>query len=122
MRKIIIDTHEYVRAGVKEQMDNLQEIPLHVISLWMEKFKESQVYYIADVEQEQGTPAYDILREQKVERLLAVPFKKKAGQLSDLWVWIIRPAIVTMRRCFLPYSFLSQTVWLQKNNRSSCSI
>lgn len=73
-RKIIIDTHEYVRAGVKEQMDNLQEIPLHVISLWIEKFKESQVYYIANLEQEQGTPAYDILREQKVERLLAVPF------------------------------------------------
>lgn len=86
MRKIIIDTHEYVRAGVKEQMDNLQEIPLHVISLWMEKFKESQVYYIADVEQEQGTPAYDILREQKVERLLAVPLKKDGAIIGFVGV------------------------------------
>lgn len=75
-REIIIDTHEYVRGGITEQIDNLQEVPLQVISVWMEKFKESQAYYIADLKQEQGTPAYDILREQEIERLLAVPLKK----------------------------------------------
>ena len=42
----------------------------------MERFKKGEVYYIADAEQEKGYPSYEMLVEQKVQRLLTVPLKK----------------------------------------------
>ena len=35
-----------------------------------------EVYYIADTKQEKGYPSYEMLVEQKVQRLLTVPLKK----------------------------------------------
>lgn len=39
----------------------------------MQKFEESNVYYIPDLELEKGTPHYEILKMQDINRLLAVP-------------------------------------------------
>lgn len=72
-RQIVINTYEYTLDHVSEEKDNLQEVPLEVISRWMDKFRESKVYYIPTLEQEKGTPTYDMLTEQNVNRLLAVP-------------------------------------------------
>ena len=44
--KTINNTHEYVREGVTEQKDNLQEVPIQVISAWMDSFQKNEVYYI----------------------------------------------------------------------------
>lgn len=43
---------EYVRNGVSEQIDNLQELPVELVANWMERFREDQVYYIASLEQQ----------------------------------------------------------------------
>ena len=72
-RQIVINTYEYTLDHVTEEKDNLQEVPLEVISRWMDKFRESKVYYIPTLEQEKGTLTYDMLMEQNVNRLLAVP-------------------------------------------------
>lgn len=85
-RNIIVNTHEYVKNGVSQQMDNLQEIPLDVIAVWMEKFREYQVYYIPSLEQEKGSPTYEILKEQEIERLLAVPLKDEGAIIGFLGV------------------------------------
>ncbi len=85
-RNIIVNTHEYVKNGVSQQMDNLQEIPLDVIAVWMEKFRKYQVYYISSLEQEKGSPSYEILKEQDIERLLAVPLKNEGTIIGFLGV------------------------------------
>lgn len=72
-RQIVINTYEYTLDHVSEEKDNLQEVPIEVISRWMDKFRESKVYYIPTLEQEKGTPTYEMLEEQNVNRLLAVP-------------------------------------------------
>lgn len=72
-RQIVINTYEFTLDHVSEEKDNLQEVPLEVISRWMDKFRESKVYYIPTLEQEKGTMAYEMLEEQNVDRLLAVP-------------------------------------------------
>ena len=70
---ILTNTYEYVKDQVTEQQENLQGIPVEVISSWMQKFEESNVYYILDLELEKGTPHYEILKMQDINRLLAVP-------------------------------------------------
>ena len=70
---ILTNTYEYVKDQVTEQQENLQGIPVEVISIWMQKFEESNVYYIPDLELEKGTPHYEILKMQDINRLLAVP-------------------------------------------------
>lgn len=75
-KQIVINTYEYAAEGVSCQIDNLQEVPLSVIEVWMDRFKKGEVYYIADTKQEKGYPSYEMLVEQKVQRLLTVPLKK----------------------------------------------
>lgn len=72
-RQIVINTYEYTLDHVSEEKDNLQEVPIEVISRWMDRFRESKAYYIPTLEQEKGTPTYEMLEEQNVNRLLAVP-------------------------------------------------
>lgn len=72
-RQIVINTYEYTLDHVSEEKDNLQEVPIEVISRWMDRFREAKAYYIPTLEQEKGTPTYEMLEEQNVNRLLAVP-------------------------------------------------
>ena len=75
-KQIVINTYEYAAEGVSCQIDNLQEVPLSVIEVWLDRFEKGEVYYIADTKQEKGYPSYEMLVEQKVQRLLTVPLKK----------------------------------------------
>lgn len=72
-RNTVINTYEVVREGVTPQIDNLQEVPLNVIDHWMERFRQEQVYYMDDLEQEKGFVSYEMLQAQNVWRLLTVP-------------------------------------------------
>lgn len=84
-RQIVINTHEYTIDNVTQQKDNLQEVPIKVIARWMEEFQKEKAYYISELEQERGTPTYEMLLEQNVERLLTVPLlenKKVIGFLG----------------------------------------
>ncbi len=76
IRQVTYNTYECTKEHVSRQIDNLQEIPLSTISTWMKKFEESKVYYVADLEQEKGTPTYEILAVQNIDQLLAVPLSK----------------------------------------------
>lgn len=76
-KNILVNTYEYVEGDdVVAQMDNLQEVPIDVISVWMESFKKFQPYYIFDVESEKKDKAYAMLKEQDIYCLLAVPIIK----------------------------------------------
>ena len=76
-RDVLVNTYEYVRGQeVTAQKDNLQEVPVSVIDVWMESFRRSKVYYMSDLEQERGRRSYEMLQDQRVWRLLAVPLLK----------------------------------------------
>ena len=76
-RNVLVNTYEYVRGQVTAQKDNLQEVPVEVIDVWMQSFRKKEAYYIPNLEQERGLPSYEMLQEQQVWRLLAVPLLKE---------------------------------------------
>ncbi len=80
------NTYEYVRAGVVAQKENLQAVPVDVISVWMECFQRDEVYFMENLNQEKGSVSYDMLEDQEVWRLLAVPLKKKKKIIGFLGV------------------------------------
>lgn len=72
-KTFLVNTYEAVKPGIVPQLDNLQEVPVEVIAHWMEHFRQENVYYMDDLEQEKNFASYEMLREQNVWRLLAVP-------------------------------------------------
>lgn len=85
-KNIIINTYEYVNDGVTSQKDNLQKVPMEAVTQWIKIFKEEKPYYISDINQEKGTEAYNILREQNVSKLIAVPLKRDGDIIGFLGV------------------------------------
>ena len=85
-RKALDNTYEYVKEGVTPQIDNLQGVDLSVIDGWMECFKEDKPYYMSKLEQENGRESYEVLQEQDINRLLAVPIKEKGKFIGFLGV------------------------------------
>lgn len=76
-KNALVNTYEAVKEGITPEIDNLQEVPVEVIDHWMEQFRKEQIYYMDDVEQEKGYASYEMLRNQNVWRLLAVPLRKE---------------------------------------------
>lgn len=86
-RDVLINTFEYICGQeVSAQMDNLQEVPVSVIKVWMQNFRQGRSYYMSDLEQEQGQPSYEMLKAQQVWRLLAVPLMKGGAMVGFLGV------------------------------------
>lgn len=86
-RDVLINTFEYICGQeVSAQMDNLQEVPVSVIEVWMQKFRQGRSYYMSDLEQERGQPSYEMLKAQQVWRLLAVPLMKGGAVVGFLGV------------------------------------
>ena len=80
------NTFEFTEKNVSIQKDNLQALPLELISAWMAKFRQEQVYYMPTLEQERGSDTYEVLAAQGVERLLAVPLMKERAVVGFLGV------------------------------------
>ena len=74
---IITNTHEYVRNGMKAYRDELQRIPVTVISAWMKNFEKNDVYYIEDIDSEKGTGVYEIVKTHGVVSMLEMPLIKE---------------------------------------------
>lgn len=74
-KNIVCNTYEYARDHVTKEKENLQGVPIALIAEWMEAFKRSQVYYISDLEEKRGTSFYDLIHEQNISHLLAVPLQ-----------------------------------------------
>lgn len=86
-RDVLINTFEYICGQeVSAQMDNLQEVPVSVIEVWMQNFQQGRSYYMSDLEQERGQPSYEMLKAQQVWRLLAVPLMKGGAVVGFLGV------------------------------------
>ena len=86
-RDVLINTFESICGQkVSAQMDNLQEVPVSVIEVWMQKFRQGRSYYMSDLEQERGQPSYEMLKAQQVWRLLAVPLMKGGAVVGFLGV------------------------------------
>lgn len=75
-RDVAVNTHEFVRDGVSAEKDNLREVPMEVISSWMEAFERKGIYFMENVEQVKGAEQYNELKRQSVQSLLAVPLQR----------------------------------------------
>lgn len=84
--KALKNTYEHVRAGVNAQIENLQDVPIDVISIWMASFEKNEAYFMSTLDQEKGSASYNMLQEQQVDRLLAVPLKKQDEIIGFLGV------------------------------------
>ena len=85
-RDVVVNTHEFVRDGVSAEKDNLREVPMEVISSWMEAFARDGIYFMENVEQVKGAEQYKELKRQSVQSLLAVPLQREKHIIGFLGV------------------------------------
>ena len=85
-RDVAVNTHEFVRDGVSAEKDNLREVPMEVISSWMEAFERKGIYFMENVEQVKGAEQYNELKRQSVQSLLAVPLQREKRIIGFLGV------------------------------------
>lgn len=69
------NTFEWCANGVEPQKDNLQNIPPENITRWINEFKKNNSIVIFNLEniKELFYPEWEILHEQNIQRLIAVP-------------------------------------------------
>ncbi len=74
-RQTTSNLYEYTVEGVAPEIDKLQDVPLSVISYWMDRFREDGTFYISDVKKEvdEDTDTYRLLKMQNIKKLIAVP-------------------------------------------------
>ena len=85
-RNVCTNTYEYAMNGVTAEKDNLQEVPMEMLDIWMDSFRKNGLYYIPDIEEEQGEPYYETLKMQDITRLLAVPLNSDGKIIGFLGV------------------------------------
>lgn len=85
-RNVCTNTYEYAMNGVTAEKDNLQEVPVEMLDIWMDSFRKNGLYYIPDIEEEQGQPYYETLKMQDITRLLAVPLNSDGKIIGFLGV------------------------------------
>ena len=85
-RNVCVNTYEYAMNGVTAEKDNLQEVPMEMLDIWMDSFRKNGLYYIPDIEEEQGQPYYETLKMQNITRLLAVPLNSDGKIIGFLGV------------------------------------
>ena len=69
------NTYEWNGEGVTPQIDNLQMVPVEVVDLWFERFKNEGEFFITSLESDVDTNSdtYKILEPQGIESLMAAP-------------------------------------------------
>ena len=80
------NTYEYAMNGVTAEKDNLQEVPMEMVESWIDSFRKQGLFYIPDIEKEQGKPYYETLKMQDITRLLAVPLNSDGKIIGFLGV------------------------------------
>lgn len=85
-RNVCTNTYEYAMNGVTAEKDNLQEVPMEMLDIWMDSFRKNGLYYIPDIEEEQGQPYCETLKMQDITRLLAVPLNSDGKIIGFLGV------------------------------------
>lgn len=62
------------------------QLPLSMIATWMKQFQKGRTFYIANAEQEKGTPHYRFIKEQGIQRLLTVPLMEQGRVIGFMGV------------------------------------
>ena len=78
-RQIVHNSYEYVAQGVSKEIENLNEVPIQIIASWIEKFEREGSFYISNLDLEKDREderAYECLKAQNVDSLVAVPLIK----------------------------------------------
>ena len=78
-QQLVHNTYEHAAEGVTQEIENLRNVPIQPIESWLVMFQERGMFYISDLDREkdQGDAlAYEILKAQNINSLIAVPFKK----------------------------------------------
>lgn len=78
-RGVANNTYEICAKGVSPQIDTLQNVPLEVMSFWMEQFAASGFIKINDIAElgEDRQMEYEILKRQGIRSLMALPLYDK---------------------------------------------
>lgn len=71
--QVVNNIYEYCHPNVQPQINNLQNVPLDTISEWMVYFERQEPYYMKNIQDVKQTKAYDVLDDQDITSLLAVP-------------------------------------------------
>ena len=117
-KNVINNTDEYFVEGITSQIDNLQNIPISVISEWMVNFKQNKPYYISSLNQEKGTESYDVLDAQDIDRLLAVPLIKDDVVIGFLGVDNPRKHCDDATLLSSIQYFITETVYMKKQQEN----
>lgn len=82
-RKILINTYEWCRKGVKPQIDNLQEEPMELIPEWVEAHVQGFPINIHDVS-ELNSENYlrKLLEDQQIKSLITIPMMENGKCLG----------------------------------------
>ena len=70
------NTLEWCAQEITPQIDNLQKVPLSMVTHWVERHLECKDMYIEDVEELEESGLKKILEAQDIKSLLAVPMMK----------------------------------------------
>ena len=81
-RNICTNTYEYAMNGVTAEKDNLQEVPMEMLDIWMDSFRKNGLYYIPDIEEEQGQPYYESIQYFLTDSLKAKERKARLQYMS----------------------------------------
>ena len=89
-KNTLTNTYEYAAEGITKEIDNLQDVPLYLVNGWIEKFKTDGSFYISSLEKKKNDEAaYDVLKAQNIESLIAVPLMN--GELITGFVGVDNP-------------------------------
>ena len=72
------NTYEWCKEGVVPAIDILQNLDIHLIDLWMDKFMQGGAFYLSSLEHQyaKDSDEYRMLQEQNIESLIAAPLMK----------------------------------------------
>ncbi|QQV03424.1 MULTISPECIES: PAS domain S-box protein [Chryseobacterium] len=122
---------EYCNEGISPQIDNLQDVPLEMVSEWVEINKKGGSIYYPNVQELPESGIKDILQEQDIKSLLVIPamlhneclgfvgfdFVKDFHQVSDTeknLLTIFTQVLVNVRERIFLERDLSRTVEILK--------
>ena len=84
----IANTYEWCAEGVTPEKDNLQEVPVAIMSPWLDEFQKQGSFYIScDDEYAEKEPfIYEVLEPQGIQSLMAAPMVDSGHEIGFLGV------------------------------------
>lgn len=82
------NTFEWCAAGVEPQHANLQQVPPGALRRWMEQFSHNRTIYILNLDtvREQNPEEWQVLTDQNITRLIAVPVRDNERTIGFIGV------------------------------------